>query len=109
LPITGGLAFLLEERGFKMEQRLVHPKSNLKGIVLTSVVLLLLQATQISLLAVQPQVAAGEAHTIGVKSDGTVVAVGANSGGQINVGSWTDIVDVAAGGVHTVGVKSDIL
>jgi alpha-tubulin suppressor-like RCC1 family protein len=37
------------------------------------------------------QVAAGEAHTVGVKSDGTVVVAGYNRWGQLNVGSWTDI------------------
>ena len=46
-------------------------------------------------------------HTVGVKSDGTVVAVGRNNYGQCNVGSWTDIVQVAAGDGHTVGLKSD--
>ena len=46
-------------------------------------------------------------HTIGLKSDGTVVAVGYNGSGQLNVGSWTDIVQVAAGGEHTVGLKSN--
>ena len=44
---------------------------------------------------------------MGLKSDGTVVAVGDNSYGQLNVGSWSDIVQVAAGGSHTVGLKSD--
>jgi len=33
-------------------------------------------------------VAAGTEHTVGLKSDGTVVAVGDNSSGQCNVGSW---------------------
>ena len=36
-------------------------------------------------------------HTVGLKSDGTVVAVGDNSYGQLNVGSWSGIVQVAAG------------
>ena len=44
---------------------------------------------------------------MGVKSDGTVVAVGDNGEGQCNVGGWTDIAQVAAGRWHTVGVKSD--
>ena len=46
-------------------------------------------------------------HTVGLKSDGTVVAVGDNSYGQLDVGSWSNIVQVAAGDVHTVGLKSD--
>lgn len=52
-------------------------------------------------------IAAGYRHTVGVKSDGTVVAVGDNSGGQCNVSGWTDIVAVAVGDKHTVGLKSD--
>jgi alpha-tubulin suppressor-like RCC1 family protein len=52
-------------------------------------------------------VAAGEFHTVGLKSSGTVVAVGDNSDGQCDVGDWTDIVQVAAGFVHTVGLNSD--
>ena len=34
------------------------------------------------------QVSAGGNHIVGLKSDGTVVAVGSNSSGQLNVGSW---------------------
>ena len=44
---------------------------------------------------------------MGLKSNGTVVAVGCNALGQCDVGGWTDIVQVAAGGYHTVGLKSD--
>ena len=56
-----------------------------------------------------PMVAAGLEHTVGLKDDGTVVAVGANSSGQCNVGNWTGIAQVAAGGFvgllgHTVGL-----
>jgi len=46
---------------------------------------------------VTPMVAAGGYHTVGVKADGTVVAMGLNSDGQCNVGGWTDIIQVAAG------------
>jgi hypothetical protein len=52
-----------------------------------------------------------------VVRDDTAVAVGRNSSGQCNVGSWTDIVQVAAGGsgilfgliksAHTVGPRND--
>jgi len=58
-------------------------------------------------LAVSPQVAAGVDNTFGLKSDGTVVAVGYSYDGQLNVGSWTGIQQVAAGDYHTVGLKSD--
>jgi len=53
------------------------------------------------------QGAASEGHTVGLKSDGTVVAVGDTGDGQCEVGSWTGIVNIAAGSYHTVGLKSD--
>lgn len=52
-------------------------------------------------------ISAGYYHTVGVKSDGTVVAVGDNTDGQCNVSGWRNIVAVAAGEYHTVGLKSD--
>ena len=48
-----------------------------------------------------------EKHTVAVKNDGTVVAVGDGSWGNCDVSEWTDIVSVAAGFSHTVGLKSD--
>ncbi len=56
---------------------------------------------------VTPMVAAGWYHTVGLKSDGTVVAVGYNDHGQCDVGGWTDITQVAVGEEHTVGLKTD--
>ena len=58
-------------------------------------------------------VAAGSSHTVGLKRDGTVVAVGSNKeykqnyAGQCDVSGWRDIVAVAAGKFHTVGLKRD--
>jgi uncharacterized repeat protein (TIGR02543 family) len=52
-------------------------------------------------------VAGGGYHTVGLKSDGTVVAVGRNDYMQCEVGGWTHITQVAAGDHHTVGLKSD--
>ena len=46
-------------------------------------------------------------HTVGLRSDGTVVAVGWNFFGQCNVEGWSDIVAVAAGDDYTVGLRSD--
>ena len=46
-------------------------------------------------------------HTVGLKTDGTVVAVGMNEYGQCNVSGWKDIVAIAAGISHTVGLKAD--
>ncbi len=54
-----------------------------------------------------PMVAAGGVHTVGLRADGTVVAVGDTGWGRCDVGGWTGIVEVAAGGVHTVGLRSD--
>ena len=54
-----------------------------------------------------PMVAAGIYHTVGLKSDGTVVAVGNNGNGECDVGGWTNITDVATGGFHTVGIKDN--
>ena len=52
-------------------------------------------------------IAAGTYHTVGLKEDGTVVAVGYNGYGQLNVSSWTNIKAIAAGTYHTVGLKED--
>jgi PKD repeat protein/alpha-tubulin suppressor-like RCC1 family protein len=57
--------------------------------------------------AVTPMVAAGYNHTVGLKTDGTVVATGNNDYGQCNVGSWSGIVAITAGWAYTVGLKSD--
>jgi len=53
------------------------------------------------------QVDAGYGHTVGLKFDGTVVAVGYNGWGQCEVGGWTDIIQVSAGHFHTVGLKAN--
>ena len=58
---------------------------------------------------VEPMVAAGGYHTVGLRSDGTVVAVGYNEYGQCDVGRWTGIIQVAAGLLHTAGVKSNFI
>jgi hypothetical protein len=49
----------------------------------------------------------GYGHTVGLKSNGTCVAVGVNNNGKCNVSSWTDIVQIACGNSHTVGLKSN--
>jgi len=57
------------------------------------------------------QVDAGPAHTVGLKSDGTVVATTISEPsydyGQCEVGDWMEIDWVAAGEYHTVGLESD--
>lgn len=51
--------------------------------------------------------ALGRGHIVGLRKDGTVVAVGDNTYGQCNVSTWTDIIAISAGDFHTVGLKSD--
>lgn len=50
---------------------------------------------------------AGGANTVGLKADGTVVAVGLNDSGQCNVQDWQDIVAISSNGSRTMGLKSD--
>lgn len=57
-------------------------------VAIAFVVLFSVLTTQTSAKAAQPMVAAGRHHTVGVKSDGTVVAVGYNGYGQLNVSGW---------------------
>ena len=57
--------------------------------------------------AEQYEIAAGDWHTVGLQSDGTVVAVGGNAFGQCDVGGWEDVQQIAAGAWHTVGFQSD--
>ncbi len=52
-------------------------------------------------------ISAGDWHTVGLKRDGTVVAVGNNDDGQCDVSGWSDIIAVSAGYYHTVGLKRD--
>ena len=65
---------------------------------------------------IKDTIAASRRHTVGLKSDGTVTAVGDNKYGQCNVSDWRDMIAVAAGNVHmaantvnthTIGLKSD--
>lgn len=53
------------------------------------------------------KIAAGGAHTVGLKSDGRVIAVGRDGDGQCNTYDWKNITAVTAGGAHTMGLKSD--
>jgi hypothetical protein len=75
-----------------MEEKSNHLKSILNSIAIVLVVPLFIFASQTSSLAVQPSVAAGHSHTVGLKSDGTVVAVGYNGAGQCNLFDWNLMV-----------------
>ena len=52
-------------------------------------------------------ISTGNSHTVGLKSDGTVVAVGSNAYGQCEVSEWRDIIAISAGSSHTLGLKVD--
>ncbi len=52
-------------------------------------------------------IACGRAHSVALKTKGTVVAEGLNTLRQCEVKEWTDIIAVSAGGNHTLGLKSD--
>ena len=52
-------------------------------------------------------ISAGNDHTVGLRSDGTVVATGDNYFGQCDVSDLKNIVAVFAGRYHTVGLHSD--
>ncbi len=53
-------------------------------------------------------VASGWYHTIGLRSDGTVVAWGSNGSGQTNVPTGlSKVVAVAAGNRHSIALKGD--
>jgi len=90
-----------------MKHKLQRLKSILTMMTISLVSVFFILAFQATVRAAQPMVAAGEDHTLGLKSDGTVVAVGSNSYGKCDVSSWTDIAQVAAGEDHTLGLKSD--
>lgn len=52
-------------------------------------------------------IAAHEYNSVAVKSDGTVVATGANWDGECDVYDWNNVVAVSMGDRHTIGLKSD--
>lgn len=57
--------------------------------------------------AVRNTIAAGEKHSVAIKTNGNVVTVGLNDNDRASVASWKDIVSVATGRSQTVGLKAD--
>jgi hypothetical protein len=55
---------------------------------------------------VTPMVAAGSIHTVGLKADGTMVAVGHNSSGQCNVDGWNLALSLPPSQKVQVGIKA---
>lgn len=52
-------------------------------------------------------ISVGGTHILGLRADGTVLAVGKNEHGECDVSEWTDIVAISAGNDHSVGVRAD--
>ncbi len=52
-------------------------------------------------------VAAGDGHSVGLRYNGTVIAVGNNTSGQMNVLNWENIVRIDARCDNTVGLRRD--
>lgn len=59
-----------------------------------------------SFVTKQDTIAAYENTSLAVKTDGTVLATGANWSGELNVKNWTDIISVSISDQHTVGLTS---
>jgi hypothetical protein len=78
-----------------------------KALIAFLSIFFILVTTNLSVIAAQPQVAAGDYHTVGLNADGTVVGVGWNGYYQLDVGGWTDIIQVAVGANHTLGLKTN--
>lgn len=57
--------------------------------------------------AVFRTVACGYEHTVALRGDGRVFAVGSSSDGRCDTTAWHDAVDIACGVRHTVAVLSD--
>ena len=53
------------------------------------------------------QLSIGENHTVGLRADGTVTAVGDNYAGQCDVEDWSGVASIAAGESGTAGITED--
>lgn len=48
-------------------------------------------------------ISAGGTNSVGLKSDGTVIAVGKDCGSILNTSAWRDIVSISASGNDIMG------
>lgn len=65
------------------------------------------EIVQLEICTGDGSVADGCYHTVGLKRDGTVVAVGGNDDSRCDVSYRMNIVAIAAGAQHTVGLRQD--
>ena len=56
---------------------------------------------------VQKMIATGSDHMVGLRADGTVLAVGNNAYGRCGVSGWKNVAAIAVGWYHTVGLRAD--
>jgi hypothetical protein len=77
-----------------MTLKILPFKTNPSIITAILTPILFILTTQTTVIAAQPQVATGMTHTVGLKSDGTVVATGCNSFNydQCDVFDWNLII-----------------
>lgn len=52
-------------------------------------------------------ISCGSTHVVGLKNDGTVVAVGENEADCCNTQNWQNITAISCGLYHTVGLRKD--
>lgn len=62
-------------------------------------------ATQVESWTDIRQIACGESYTVGLKTDGTIVALGAAK--KFDFSGWSEIVAISGGRHHIVGLKAD--
>jgi hypothetical protein len=99
---------MMKKGGHKMKRHRGCERIGAATVIGFFTFLFIVITTNSGALAAAPSVAAGEGHTVGVKTDGTVVCAGPTTYGQCDPGmnSWADITQ-AAEGYNTVGLKTD--
>ncbi|MBR5827460.1 MAG: chromosome condensation regulator [Clostridia bacterium] len=118
----GGFAISEDDKAYMLNNNSGPVETNVRNIAYNNYAVVLLKkdgtvsaysdpdnkfSNEISKWSDITDVATGYLYTVGVRSDGTVLAAGQNTDGQCDVSEWTDIVDVSCGRDFTVGLKAD--